>query len=249
MDLSLRSVMPICHLGDHKSECYTPDAEDRLMESFRAIDQLHEEYHDPQEFRYNLNAFLAAVCAVPALLQKEVEKAGQVQAWKILKQPLATDDALKAVVRGRNTTLHQRAIVDGSKVDIGLFRGRRHKLSMTAQIPHDVHSRILLDRWVNSQAGAMFIDPEHSAIGEQFGVWRRYYIPAISGTEDVLTVVRRAMARTHDLVALAHSSLFDIPVAPFDDDLGLDADSLAEVTVLLESDVDPSLLETWGWIH
>lgn len=240
--------MPICHLGDHKSECPTPDAEDRLMESFRAINQLHDEYHDPQVFRYNLNSFLAAVCSVPELLQKEVEKAGHVQAWNLVKQPLATDEALKAVARGRNTTLHQRAIFDGSEVEIGIFRGRRHKLSLTFQVPHDEHSRSLLARWGDSEAGLMFLDAEHSSIGEQYGVLRRYNIPEMSTTEDVLTVARRAISRTHDLVALAHSAIFGIPVAPFDDDAGLDEASLAEVTILLETDVDPTLVKTWGWV-
>lgn len=221
-------------------------SEDRLMECFHNAERLEREYHDPRAFRYNLNALLTSINSVEALLQKEIEKKGDVVRWNQAREPFKDDPWLGAVKGARNVTLHQKAIFDGSKIDVGLYRGRRLKLAFSDEVRGDLHSAEILERWTKSKAGRMFLDPGHSALNEQYGVWRKYWIKEISASEDVLVAIRRALIRIHDLVAVAHG-LYEVTVDPIPDEYPLSPEGLARVTVLLESDIDPTLPKKWGW--
>ncbi|MGB3376054.1 MAG: hypothetical protein WBA87_13065 [Microbacterium sp.] len=238
--------MVSCQLVDETTNCPLPASEDRLMECFHVATRFEAEYHDPKAFRFNLNALVTAISSVREILQKEIEKGGRVSDWNDARVPFKEDPWLNAIKRARNTTLHQKAIFDGSQADIGLYRWRRHKLSLGAKVSGDTHSQVLLEQWVRSDAGQLFLDPERSAIGEEYGVWRRYHIKEISETEDVLTTVRRGIIRTHDMLVVAHG-MYGIEAGALPDEIFLSAESLAAVSVLLESDVDPSLPMTWGW--
>lgn len=240
--------MVICQLvQDNNTECPVPHSEDRLIETFNANHRLENEYHDPRSFRFNLNAFLASVSSIREILQKEIEQRGDIQRWNQVREPFKDDPWLKALARARNITLHQQAIFDGSFVQIGLYRGRRHKLSVATKVPHDVPSESLLKMWTSSEAGRMLLDEEHSALNEQYGVWRKYHIKEISETEDVLSMIRRGVIRSHDMLAAAHR-LYGIDTGYLPDDPFLSEDGLAVTTVLLESDVDPTLPSKWGWV-
>jgi len=235
----------LCHVVVGET-CPVPTGEDRLEEANHFLTKLEDEYHDPRAFRYNLNAYLSSINSVVALLTKELEKRGDAQWWKKQREQFDGEPVLKQIARARNTTIHQKAIFDGSEVRIGLYRGRRHKLSTIRDLPGDIKSDALLKFWTESELGKMLLDEEHSAIGEQYGVWRLYHIKELSETEDVLTVCRRALSRAFMWLAAAHEILgvrtADLPekelVAP---------DALSKVTVLLESDVDPTLFAKWGW--
>jgi hypothetical protein len=217
------------------------------METFAANRRLEAEYHDPRAFRYNLNAFLASVSSIQQILQKEIEQRGDVQQWNQGRDPFKNDPWLKALARARNVTLHQQAIFDGSLVHMGLYRWRRHKLSIAQELPHDVSSEHLLKWFINTEMAKLFLDEEHSAFGEEYGVWRTYSIDEISKTEDVLTMTRRGSIRAHDMLAAAHR-LYSIETGNIEDDYLLSKGGLADVTVLLESDVDPTLPSKWGWV-
>jgi hypothetical protein len=238
--------MVVCQLVDEKVACPLPVSEDRLMECFHVAQRFDAEYHDPRAFRFNLNALVTAISSVREILQKEMEQRGSVSSWNEIRQPFKDDLWLNAIKRARNTTLHQKAIFDGSEADVGLYRGRQHKLSIGAKVAGDTHSRVLLEQWIKSDAAELFLDPEHSAIGEQYGVWRRYHIKELSETEDVLTAVRRGLIRAHDMLAVAHQML-GLEAGHLPDEVFLTAESLAQVSVLLESDLDPTLPVKWGW--
>ncbi|MCD4850790.1 hypothetical protein ACX800_22755 [Paenarthrobacter nitroguajacolicus] len=239
--------MSVCQLAHQKIECPVPNAEDRWLETFNAVARLEEQYHDPRSFRYNLNAFLASISSIREIIQKELEQRGDVQRWNAERKPFTNDPWLRALARARNVTLHQQAIFDGSFVQIGLYRGRRHKLSVATKVPHDVPSANLLKLWTHSEAGRMLLDDEHSAIGEQYGVWRKYHIKEISESEDVLTMARRGVIRSHDMMAVAHR-LYGIDTGYIADDPYISDGALAVVTILLESDLDPTLPSKWGWV-
>lgn len=238
--------MSHCQLCNDEVSCPVPMSEDRLMECFHNAERLEREYHDPRAFRYNLNALLASVNSVEALLQKEIEKKGDVVEWNRVRESFKSDPWLGAVRGARNVTLHQKAIFDGSKIDVGLYRGRRLKLAFSDEVRIDLHSAEILERWTKSKAGGMFLDPGHSALNEQYGVWRKYWIKEISDSEDVLVVIRRALIRVHDLIAVAHG-LYGVNVDPVPSEYPLSPEGLARVTVLLESDIDPALPKKWGW--
>lgn len=101
---------------------------------------------------------------------------------------------------------------------------------------------------MNSDAGKLFLNPEHTAIGEQNGVWRRYHIKELSETEDVLTASRRGLIRAHDTLVAAHR-LYGIEAGQLPDNLVISPERLALESVLLESDVDPQLPIKWGWVE
>ena len=220
--------------------------EDRLIECFHNVDRLEDEYHDPRAFRFNLNALLSSINSVSIIAQKEIEKKGDVVRWNNARKPFKDDPWLGAVRGARNVTLHQKAIFDGSKIEMGLYRGRRLKLAFSQEIKGDVHSSVILKYWNDSELGRMFLDPGHSALNEQYGVWRKYWIDEVSKTEDVLLAIRRALIRAHDLVAIAHG-IYKVKVEHIPDDYYLSPEGLARVSVLLESDVDPTLPKKWGW--
>jgi hypothetical protein len=238
--------MVFCQLVQDKVECPLPHSEDRLMEAFTAHQRLETEYHDPRAFRFNLNAFLSSVSSIREILQKEIEQRGDVQRWNDVRDPYKNDRWLGALARARNVTLHQQAIFDGSVVEIGMYRWRRHKLSMKLELPHDVPSESLLTWFTATSLGKMFLDEEHSALGEEYGVWRKYFIDEISEEEDVLTMTRRGSIRAHDMIAAAHR-LYEVETSNIPDAPLLTRDGLAQTTVLLESDIDPSLPSKWGW--
>lgn len=227
--------------------CPLPHSHDRIAEAHYFLHRLEEEYHNPALFRFHLNAYIAAIRAVHELLQKELEKQGQVAWWKKRRKEFVEDPVLSRFARGRNLSLHQRAILQGSRVSIGLFRGRRLKLTIRSDIHSDETSEAMLERILPSAVG-FFIDDEHAAIGEQLGVQRLYFVRELSDEEDVLRACFRALARTSKASAEAHNRLGAQHQPTTDEDL-LDEERLGQVTVLLESDVDPTAFYRWGWIE
>lgn len=153
---------------------------------------------------------------------------------------------MRAVQDGRNTTLHQTAILDRSLVRIGLFRGRRLKLAVGGEVPHDRTSRDLLSAWQRSEVSKLYLDADRSDVGEQYGVQRLYFVKQLSQDEDTLMVCRRAIARTLRMIAAAHEHM-EIEVPLLDESDHANESSVSKVSVLLETDVDPSLLQKWDW--
>lgn len=234
-----------CVLSD-RDVCPLPIAEDRFEEALHFIDTLERQYHDPRLFRFNLNAFLAAIRSAIELLHKEMEQHGDNSAWLPTKERYRDDADLARIATGRNITLHQRAIYDGSRVLVGLFRGRKHKLSVGGQVAHDKSSEQALREWQRSEMAGFFLDEDRSDIGYQYGVWRHYFIKELSDRDDALVACWKAVIRTNDMLADAHRVCGAVPFGVPAEKL-LAVDTLLRVTVLLESDLDPSLLERWGW--
>jgi len=227
-------------------ECPTPNAEDKFREAAYFFHQMHETYHRPHLFKYNLHAFLGALSSITEFLAKDMEKIGLVKEWKSYFSSLARDPLLDSLARGRNTATHQKQLVIESRVTIGIFRYRKMKLAFINDLVSDEPTQAMLARYVPVFL-TTFMDEEHSAIGEQIGVQRLYFEKkAIKYDEDLLTAIRRSMSRVTVYLAKAH------------DLVGLDFDSenedalyppgwSDEITVLLETDVDPSLAKKWEW--
>ena len=218
---------------------------DRLAEASYFLREMEGHYHDPKRFRFNLNAYLAAVRATIEILQKEMERLGRVQEWKERSGVFKRDDVLSRFALARNATLHQSAIYDGSKIQAGMFRGRKLKLAMASDVSHDHTTQEILQR-VQATGTGFFIDEEHSALAEQLGVDRKYWIGQISKDEDVLSACRRAFARMTRVMEEAHN-MFEMHAGVIDENDILNPAALREITVLLETDVDPGLIDTWGW--
>jgi hypothetical protein len=99
----------------------------------------------------------------------------------------------------------------------------------------------------------MMLDKEHSAIGEQYGVRRIYRLRKISDELpdsdkdlDVLEIIRRALLRTHDLLGFTHTMDGQV-VGLLSGEEVANPSTYAQITILLESDVRPKLLQLWNW--
>lgn len=226
-------------------ECPLPMSHDRAIEASHFLNRMEHDYHDPQLFRFNLNAYLSSLRAVTEMLLKETERLGQGPEWKVARQVFKEDTVLANFTAARNAALHQKAIYDGSRVAAGMFRGRKLKMAFELDVDHDQKSVEWLKRLQTHGVG-FFVDEAHSAIGEQLGVSRTYIIPKLSAEEDALRASRRAFARMTKVVDAAHN-LFGMTGGALEDEQMLNPHDISHIMVLLESDVDPTLLEKWGW--
>lgn len=226
-------------------ECPLPMSHDRAIEASHFLSRMEHDYHDPQLFRFNLNAYLSSLRAVTEMLLKETERLGKGPEWKVARQVFSDDTVLAKFTAARNAALHQKAIYDGSQVDAGMFRGRKLKLAFQLHVDHDQKSGEWLKR-LQTHAVGLFIDEKHSVVGEQLGVSRTYIIPKLSAEEDALRASRRAFARMTKVVDAAHK-IFGMSGGALEDDQMLNSHDISHIMVLLESDVDPTLPDKWGW--
>lgn len=241
----MKQKLKNCEISDLE-ECPIPIAEDRFEEALHFMQRLESEYHDPRLFRFNLNALLSSLRATVELLHKEMEKSGRNSIWLPTKARYKDDFDLNRVALGRNVTLHQKAIYDGSTIRVGMFRGRRHKLSVGGHVANDKSSQALLEEWQSSEMAGYFLDSDRSDVGEQYGVWRQYFLKELNDSDEALVACWKAVIRTNDLLAEAHHVCGGRTYAVPAEEL-LAEDTILRVTVLLESDVDPSLPKKWGW--
>lgn len=230
-------------------DCPIPLSHDRLEEAHYFLHCMieKERYHYPEVFRYNTNAFLSALKAVDAMLVKEFERAGRSDWLKPKRAALKDDVVLSRFTEGRNIALHQRAIVEGSHIEAGLFRGYKLKLAHQFEIRRDTPSHVLITEVLQPHWIGHLLDEEHMAIGEQLGVRRTYRVRELSEDDDVVAAAWRALARMSVLVSEAHS-VFGATWPGYEEQgEQSDAHDAASVNLLLEMDLDPTAIERWGW--
>lgn len=234
-----------------RTECPFPDAHDKLREAHYFFHRMVDEVHEPEPFRWNLNAFLQAARSVDYLLRSHGEGDVSFATW--YKEKLAelqqNSPPLRRLVAGRDIVVHHRALTHMSRVRGGLFLGRQVKFVIGKDEPEKIEfsSRQLLANYVEHLVGFL-IDEEHSAIGEQIGVERIWIVEELDEEEDVTIVCFRTLGLLFELMTEAHA-FYRVDFSPEDDSEPHEPteDQLAEVRVLLESDVDPSLIEKWDW--
>jgi hypothetical protein len=85
---------------------------------------------------------------------------------------------------------------------------------------------------------------DHSWLGEQLGIKRSWLVEEL-GDKDVVTLANTALLKIGMVVYRAHELLkrpMEGPPEEIDDPHDVDM-----VNILLETDVDPSLVKKWGW--
>lgn len=244
-DTSQKIGMHVTH--ESPGECPLKDSDDKFGEAHYFYHKMADEYHEPQNFRYCLNAFLSALKSVTDRVRVDLERVGQAKWMKVHKARLIHDDpVLKRFFTGRNIVVHQKEIARGSHVEIGIFRFQKLKLAMMADVVHDRSSAELIQSLQASEFGQSILDPEHSAFWEQFGVKRTYLFPELSVDEDAYTASARALVRISRLMEEAHK-LLDRSFGEFDESEIDSLDIVGKFNVLLESDLDPEAPQRWGW--
>lgn len=149
------------------------------------------------------------------------------------------DELLRRFVEGRNVVVKQRNLMVNSTAQIGLYRYRKPKLWMAIKVAPHLSSAYLLKQ-VAPTLG--LIDPEHSAVGEEYGVKRSWIVPEL-GDGNVITLCDEAWVKIGGVVAAVHNFI------------GVDwkpppphGHKPEMVDLLTETDHEPRLAAQWGWL-
>ena len=216
-------------------------ASDKLHEVMYFYYRMLDTYHQPYEFRYNVNAFIQALRNVTWLLQSEESKPSGFDYWyERAQERMRSNENLRKFVDLRNLIVKQGMLVGRSRANVGLFRARKLKLAFEMEVDLFEDSKELLRNLVPVLTGPRgFLDEGHMAIGEQIGVERLWVLEEL-GPKDVTDYCRKAYDSIECIVRQAVGM-----AGGWLGNHGLP--SSADVRVLLETDIDPSLAEKWGW--
>ena len=219
-----------------------PTTVNKYWEAWYFLLGMCEQYHDPYAFRYELNAFIQSLRNITFMLQSEPARPQDFDVWYANEQQLLRADGnLRRFVDARNIIVKQSNLATASKADLGIFRRRQFKLGLNMDLSPFHDSEYLIRKAQEFMIGFM-LDPEHSQIGEQIGLRRTWIAPVLGPTEVVglcasgLAKIGKLLQRVHCHCNTTFDAAFNMP----------DMDG---VFVRLESDIDPTLPEKWGWIN
>ena len=222
------------------ADCPIRSTHDKFNEARYFFAKSLEHYHRPDEFQFNLNAFIQAIRNITFMLQSEDGKPTGFDEWYAEKQEsMKANATLRRFHDARNVVVKRSSLTAKSTARSGLFRGRRLKFAIPHDLPPLVDTLKALEQ-AKAFAFATILDEEHSAIGEQVGVKREWIIEEL-GDGEVTTTCLEALNYMGALVAEAHT-FFGKPEKH--EPMVID---LRSVHVLLETDVDPTLPAKWGW--
>ncbi|HYN69320.1 MAG TPA: hypothetical protein VEX41_03820 [Candidatus Eisenbacteria bacterium] len=232
------------HAGKGTEQCPVPATHDKLDEVHYFLHRLLLEFHHPVEFRWTLNAYLQASRSVLHMARRELRShEGFDGWWSTSNAALNASPLTKRVIDSRNFVVHQGMLSQTSETMTGIFRGRTFKLGFGGPVPNDWYSENLL-RFVANVWTGVFLDRAHTSIGEQFGIRREWRVAEL-GDGDVVALCVEAHGLLAGFVVSAHEfgGTAMMPEAP-EPKGSHDPD---RYNVLLETDLDPTLLTRWGW--
>ena len=223
-------------------ECPATATHDKLEEAHYFLHAMLLTIHHPDEFRWNLNAFLQACRSVLYLAKSEFGRLeGFPEWWKAANDELNQNPVVGRAIDSRNFVVHERMLNQSSEVQAGLFRGSKMKLALTGKPPNDWYSEALL-RYEAFVWTGVFLDAEHSEYDMQFGVKREWRVAELGDGDVVLRCgdaydsLRRFVEQAHQFAAVV------MPEEPAEPDGAHDP---ANFNLIVETDVDPTLAATW----
>jgi hypothetical protein len=231
----------LCNSSNFHNVCKIPNTHDKFEEAHYFLHMMINNYHDAEGFRYNMNAFIQALRNVTFALQSEKKNIPDFDIWyEQMQKWMRESPLLKNFVDGRNIVVKRGNLSIKSEAYIGLFRYRKHKFGMMIPVnPFKSSTEIL--QFAEKHFFGYLIENDHSSVGEQSGVLRKWVVEDI-GHNEVLQYCFEAWRMIGQLINEAHELLgleFHIPT---------DCEDCPEnYQVLLETDLDPKLAEKWGW--
>ncbi|PHG79761.1 hypothetical protein [Bacillus wiedmannii] len=231
----------ICSESNYHQVCKIPNTHDKFEEAHYFLHMMINHYHNADGFRFNMNAFIQALRNITFALQSEKRKIPNFDSWYEEKQKWMKESLLlRNFVEGRNIVVKRGNLAIRSEAHVGLFRYRKHKLGMIVPVNPFLSSEELLQNAEKYFVGFL-IDKEHTAIGEQCGLSRKWVVEDI-GEGEVLQLCFEAWRIIGQLLIEAHN-LFDLEFhVPVDCE-----ENPENYQVLLETDLNPKLIEEWGW--
>ncbi len=217
-----------------------PSTHHKYLEAEYFLSKVLENYHNPWEFQFNLNAFIQAFRNITFMLQSEPNRPTGFKDWYMKKrEEMRANPLLRNFIEARNIVVKQSSLTSKSRAKSGLFRGYRMKLAIQHDIPVFMPTTEALERAKKFAIG-FYLDNEHSAIGEQIGVERTWIVEEI-GTSEVVANCIEVLNYMGHLIAEVHK------LAGIEDEHEEISIPMEQVQIMLETDVDPSLPEKWGW--
>lgn len=222
--------------------CPAPATHDKLEEAHYFLHGMLFTIHHPDEFRWNLNAFLQACRSILYLAKADLRKLdGFGDWWSSASSELDQNPVVKRVIDSRNFVVHERMLGQSSKTDAGLYRGSKMKLVIFGEPPNDWYSEALL-RYVTHVWTGVLLDAGHCEYGMQFGVKRIWRVTELGDGDVVIRcdeayeVLSRFVKSAHELGgAVMPDDAPEIKGAHLPDGYNL----------ILETGLDPSLAEKW----
>lgn len=222
-----------------QGKCPIPDTHQKFKEATYFLGKCAELYHEPEEFLFNLNAFIQALRNITFMLQSEPSRPEGFGDWYAIKQAeMKMSALLLKFVEARNIVVKQSSLKARSTARSGVFRGRHFKVGMKHSVPLFAPSKWILER-LKARVG-FFLDEEHSQPWEQFGIYRIWVVEEL-GEQEVLGLCVNVLNQIGAIVENAHR-FFGADV----ESTVVEVDMLRTQT-LLETDVNPSLVGKWGW--
>ena len=226
-----------------EENCPIPSAHEKCAEARYFLTQCLLNYHSPQPFLHNLNAFIQAFRNITFMLQSEDHRPSTFQAWyEVKREEMRKLPTLRRLVDARNIVVKKSSLTAKSTVMCGLFRGRRMKLSMKSDIkPFTETEKILA--LTSKFVGEFFLGGKHDVVGEQAGVERVWIVEEL-GEREVMAECIDAINYMISLIEEVHHLSGRMSGLEF---FGIK--DMREFSVLLDTDADPTLFAKWGWLE
>jgi hypothetical protein len=222
-------------------KCPIPETHDKFTESHYFINGMMNNYHAPDVFRWNLNGFLQASRSVIDYAYEELKrKNGFRQWWPSQDKIIMTDAILEKFRKGRNFVVHERSLKVRSTALVGIYRFKKLKFTTDINAPAEMYSQEILESAKQHIIGSI-LDKEHSEVGMEIGVERRWYAEEL-GDDEIIRCCDSVFSKLSKIVLNAHKFCnFKSNVAPEH------LHDISKVRLLTEADIDPSLPTKWGW--
>lgn len=230
----------VCSFRNYEQICPVLNAHDKIEECDYFLFQMIRYYHISRLFRFYLNAFVKSFREITFMLQTYKNVIPGFSNWYAKKQEeFKNDRLLKWLSNSRTKVVHQDMLKTKSKLEAGVYRGRKLKLAIVVPVDNPfVDSTYMLERI--KLFG--FVDDAHSAIGEQYGIRRQWCCEGLNDDDELVKVclhgikcMQQLMKEVHLMMGLKY------------DYCTLKEEMIEDNFVLLETDVDPSLTKKWGW--
>lgn len=231
----------LCVATTYIKICPILSVHDTFEQAHYHLHQCLINYHNPTEFRYNLNSFIQTLRNITFALQSEKRQIPNFEEWYSEKQSkLKENQLLKNFVEGRNIIVKQGMLESKSKISSGLFKFRKEKACFVLNVSPFIESKKVFEFsksiWIPG-----FVTPEHVFIGEEIGIKREWIIELISENE-IISECSKAWIILGDLVGEAHN-LLDVDFKFTD----VCHKNIEDFQIMTETDLDPNLIYKWGW--
>ncbi len=183
--------------------CPVPGTHDKLNEAHHFIHEMADHYHQPDEFRYSLSAFLQAARNITFVLQSELSnKAGFKEFWTNHQNTMRSDSDLKLLNDARITVVHKASLVPASSMFIGHFKYGKPKAGF-ASIPLDPMTDSVQALALGREVDDTFEHPHRAWCGEEFGLHRKWALREAPDRE-LVQFALSSLDKIADIFSQAH---------------------------------------------